>query len=87
MFCEPGAADRCGTGSTSRDGAPVPFVCDEVERLCAAPCTSDADCRSAGLSGHVCDQRTNAEAAGGALDIDPALAGSIRGTCVNPTCN
>ena len=87
MFCEPGAADRCGTGSTSRDGAPIPFVCDEVERLCAAPCTSDADCRSAGLSGHVCDQRTNGEAAGGALEIDPTIAGSIRGTCVNPTCN
>ncbi len=88
MFCEPGTADRCGTGTVSIEGVAVPLRCDEVDRLCAAPCTSDADCRSASLSGFVCDQRTNGVAAGsGASELDPAIAIATRGTCVNPTCN
>ncbi|MBX7193411.1 MAG: hypothetical protein K1X94_15255 [Sandaracinaceae bacterium] len=88
MFCEPGDGDRCGTGTSLPDGAGVALVCDEVERLCAAPCTNDADCRTAGLSGYVCDLRTNGEAAGtGATELDPAIAAATRARCVNPTCH
>ncbi len=87
MFCEPGTADHCGTGTSLPGGGGLALACDEVERLCAAPCTNDADCRSGGLPGYVCDLRTNAEASGvTASELDPTVAAATRGMCVNPTC-
>ncbi len=89
MFCTTGTEDRCGTGSSLPGGAGLALACDPVERLCAAPCESDADCRSGGLLGFVCDLRSNAEAAGpdGLDDLAEPLRALPRGMCVNPTCN
>lgn len=87
MFCSP-EDDRCGTGTSLPGGGGLTLACDDVERLCAAPCLTDADCRGGGLAGYVCDLRTNGEAAGlGASELEPAVASAVRGMCVNPTCH
>ena len=86
MFCSP-ESDRCDTGTSLPSGG-VTLACDQVERLCAAPCATDADCRTAGLPGYACDRRTNGEAAGvTASELEPSVAASVRGMCVNPTCH
>ena len=86
MFCSP-ENDRCDTG-TSLPGGGITLACDDVERLCAAPCNTDADCRMGGLAGYVCDRRTNGEAAGiAASELEPDVAAAVRGMCVNPTCH
>jgi len=88
MSCETGDGDRCGMGTSLPEGRPD-LVCDVVERACAVPCNDDSDCPTAGLTGFICDQRTNASAAGssGEADIPEALRALTRGMCVNPTCN
>lgn len=57
MFCEPGEHDRCGTGTSRADGSGIRLVCDPDERVCVAPCSTDADCREGGLPSHACDGR------------------------------
>ena len=88
MFCEDPTNHLCGTGTSLPGGGGATLGCDPVERLCAVPCTSDADCTTAGLLGYVCDTRLNSVAAGeGIDDVPPALRDSQRNFCVNPTCN
>lgn len=88
MFCETGEADRCPTGTSLPQGGPH-LVCDAVARECAVPCSADSECTVAGLTGFICDRRTNADAAGSeaAADIPEGLRALARGVCVNPTCN
>jgi hypothetical protein len=88
QFCEDPTADACGTGRSLPGGAGSVLDCDPVERLCAVPCSSDADCTTAGLLGYVCDTRLNSVAAGEGVDDVPAsLRDQPRNMCVNPTCN
>ncbi|MEZ4337727.1 MAG: hypothetical protein R3B82_13995, partial [Sandaracinaceae bacterium] len=56
--------------------------CDPVTRACGLRCGSDADCRTGGLVGFVCDDRPLGE-------VDPehyAGNGGTYGFCTNPTC-
>lgn len=87
MFCTTGATDLCGTGTSLPEGGAT-LVCDVVARECAAPCTQDSDCTTGGLTGFICDRRSNAVAAmsEGETSIPGELAALPRGICVNPTC-
>jgi hypothetical protein len=77
-FCDPQEEDACGRS----------LRCDVIDRVCASPCASDADCVEAGLFGQVCDLRSHAEAAGaGRLEHVPAaLRAEPRGVCAHPRC-
>ncbi len=92
QFCEDPMSNSCATGRARPNDPPsetnAALTCDPVERLCGVPCASDADCTEGGLLGFVCDQRTNADAAGeGVEDVPESLRGMQRNVCVNPTCN
>ncbi len=82
-FCDPTEGgppgNPCPSG-TSPEGTPL--SCDPVTRACGVSCTSDADCRGAGLIGYVCDGRPLSE-------IDPEFEGNSDpyNFCVNPTCS
>lgn len=74
-FCEP-EADGC-QGHQSMGGADL--TCDPVKRTCGVQCSSDTDCRDAGLVGYVCDTRPLNE-------LDSNLSSEPYNYCVNPTC-
>ena len=57
--------------------------CDINTRACGVGCASDADCRSAGLIGFVCDRRPLAT-------VNPEQFSGNETPyefCVNPTCS
>jgi hypothetical protein len=85
-FCDPAqapgsAGNLCSSAQNpERTGA---LSCDPVGRTCGVPCMNDAECRSAGLIGFVCDTRPLSE-------VDPArFSGNdaAYNYCVNPTCS
>lgn len=77
----PDSTLTCGGDGLAPDGT-TPLSCDPHERTCGLTCTSNADCRSTGLVGFVCDTRALSEVA------PDEFAGDSRpyGFCVNPTC-
>ncbi|MCZ7678020.1 MAG: hypothetical protein M5U28_04275 [Sandaracinaceae bacterium] len=84
-FCDPAASaapeNPCPSGTTPEGGEAL--ACDPVLRTCGARCDTNADCRTAGLIGFVCDGRALG-------DVDPEqFAGDATpyGFCVNPTCS
>ena len=83
-FCDPTSTDQtanpCPSGMTpSGNGA---LACDQVSRVCGVECQSDADCRSAGLIGYVCDPRLLS-----AIDSTQFMGmDTPHNYCVNPTC-
>ncbi|MDQ3035855.1 MAG: hypothetical protein M3Y87_25855 [Myxococcota bacterium] len=94
-FCDPAAAGSCDIGATPDR----PLACDAADRTCAVPCTSDANCTSAGLLGDVCDTRpwldavgvnepgiSAAESARRMASIPGGLENEPHNFCVNPTC-
>jgi hypothetical protein len=58
------------------------FTCDPLARTCGVPCTSNADCTTAGLLSYVCDGRPMNVVSG-----DPDDPADAYNFCVNPTCN
>jgi len=78
-LCDPEATPDACVGGAPPSGS-GPLACDAVEAACAAACTSDADCRNAGL-GYVCDTRA-------LEDVDARFAGEAapRNVCVNRAC-
>lgn len=84
-FCDPDAPDRsddnlCASARTPENNDDL--GCDPVTRSCGVRCDNDAQCRSAGLIGFVCDPRPLSE-------IDPQTFpgnSTPHNFCVNPTC-
>ncbi|MBX3269888.1 MAG: hypothetical protein KF729_06485 [Sandaracinaceae bacterium] len=56
------------------------LTCDPLRERCSAPCTDDAACEAAGLTGWICDRRPRSEIDPRSRDADP------HDFCVNPTC-
>ncbi len=82
-FCDPASTDPAtnACGSAMAPEGNTPLTCDPVTRACGVSCGSDADCRSAGLIGYVCDSRPLSE-------VDPGnTSGDAYNFCVNPTCS
>lgn len=74
------AGDFCtGEGSGSCVSVHPSLVCDPIDKLCSASCTTDADCTSQGLLGWVCDDRLLSS-------FRDNLPDTQRLICVNPIC-
>ncbi|MBX3275020.1 MAG: hypothetical protein KF729_32445 [Sandaracinaceae bacterium] len=56
------------------------LTCDPLRERCSAPCTDDAACEAAGLTGWICDRRPRSEIDLRSRDETP------NDFCVNPTC-
>jgi len=84
-FCDPDTGATPGGAMCNAGSAPDGMTrlgCDPNNRSCGVPCTVDAECRSAGLVGFVCDTRPLEQVN---PDQFPGNANPYN-FCVNPTC-